>query len=93
MLGPQRSLKSKVKTSKPALYLPFNLVSSAPTWFEMEENKNRNVYVSGLPLDITVEEFVELMSKCGIVMEDDDGIKTKPLCLVVKVVRLQGTRK
>uniref|UniRef100_A0A4W5N5Q3 17S U2 SnRNP complex component HTATSF1 n=1 Tax=Hucho hucho TaxID=62062 RepID=A0A4W5N5Q3_9TELE len=27
-------------------------------------------YSSGLPLDITTEEFVELMSKCGIVMRD-----------------------
>lgn len=39
----------------------------------MEEDKNRNVYVSGLPLDITMEEFLELMTKCGIVMEDEDG--------------------
>jgi len=39
----------------------------------MDEEKNHNVYVSGLPLDITREEFVEMMSKCGIIMEDDDG--------------------
>lgn len=45
----------------------------APTWFEMEDEKNHNVYVSGLPMDITVEEFVEMMSKCGIIMEDEDG--------------------
>uniref|UniRef100_A0A4W5N3R6 HIV-1 Tat specific factor 1 n=1 Tax=Hucho hucho TaxID=62062 RepID=A0A4W5N3R6_9TELE len=39
-------------------------------WFDVETDKNTNVYVSGLPLDITTEEFVELMSKCGIVMRD-----------------------
>lgn len=46
---------------------------AVPTWFDMDEEKNRNVYVSGLPLDITMEEFVEMMTKCGIVMEDEDG--------------------
>ncbi|XP_037604027.1 HIV Tat-specific factor 1 [Sebastes umbrosus] len=41
-----------------------------PGWFDIEENKNTNVYVSGLPPDISTEEFAELMSKCGIVMRD-----------------------
>ncbi|XP_035522212.1 HIV Tat-specific factor 1 [Morone saxatilis] len=39
-------------------------------WFDIDDNKNTNVYVSGLPPDISNEEFVELMSKCGIVMRD-----------------------
>ncbi|XP_031664040.1 17S U2 SnRNP complex component HTATSF1 isoform X1 [Oncorhynchus kisutch] len=39
-------------------------------WFDVETDKNTNVYVSGLPPDITTEEFVEVMSKCGIVMRD-----------------------
>ena len=80
-------------------------------WFDVDDNKNTNVYVSGsyykntllsshhtqkdnsssplikkttaegndrlcgspspgLPLDISSEEFVELMSKCGIVLRD-----------------------
>lgn len=39
-------------------------------WFDIDENKNTNVYVSGLPPDIGTDEFVELMSKCGIVMRD-----------------------
>lgn len=39
-------------------------------WFDIDENKNTNVYVSGLPPDIGTDEFVELMSKCGIVMKD-----------------------
>ncbi|EDV24533.1 HIV Tat-specific factor 1-like protein [Trichoplax sp. H2] len=41
-------------------------------WFDVDETKNTNVYVSGLPMDTTEEEFVELMSKCGIIMQDDD---------------------
>ncbi|XP_023700115.2 17S U2 SnRNP complex component HTATSF1 [Paramormyrops kingsleyae] len=41
-----------------------------PGWFNLEEDKNTNVYVSGLPPDITPEEFAEIMSKCGIVMRD-----------------------
>ncbi|XP_051904055.1 HIV Tat-specific factor 1 [Hippocampus zosterae] len=41
-----------------------------PGWFDMEDTKNTNVYVSGLPPDTSPEEFVALMSKCGIVMRD-----------------------
>ncbi|MCJ8742146.1 hypothetical protein PDJAM_G00078680 [Pangasius djambal] len=41
-----------------------------PGWFDIEKEKNTNVYVSGLPPDITPDEFVELMSKCGIIMRD-----------------------
>ncbi|XP_069468902.1 17S U2 SnRNP complex component HTATSF1 [Ambystoma mexicanum] len=39
-------------------------------WFEVEEDRNTNVYVTGLPPDITDDEFVELMSKYGIIMRD-----------------------
>nr|XP_060612406.1 HIV Tat-specific factor 1 [Anolis sagrei ordinatus] len=39
-------------------------------WFHVEEQKNTNVYVTGLPPDITKDEFVEVMSKCGIIMRD-----------------------
>ncbi|XP_046849206.1 HIV Tat-specific factor 1 homolog isoform X2 [Xenia sp. Carnegie-2017] len=48
-----------------------------PAWFEMDETKNTNVYVSGLHEDTTEEEFVELMSKFGIIMEDSDTRKPK----------------
>uniref|UniRef100_A0A8C1THP2 17S U2 SnRNP complex component HTATSF1 n=1 Tax=Cyprinus carpio TaxID=7962 RepID=A0A8C1THP2_CYPCA len=41
-----------------------------PGWFEVEKDKNTNVYVTGLPPDITPDEFVEVMSKCGIIMRD-----------------------
>ena len=42
-------------------------------WFDIEDSKNQNIYISGLPHDITLEEFADLMSKYGIIMEDDEG--------------------
>ncbi|XP_012510940.1 PREDICTED: HIV Tat-specific factor 1 [Propithecus coquereli] len=39
-------------------------------WFHVEDGRNTNVYVSGLPPDITVDEFIQLMSKFGIIMRD-----------------------
>ena len=39
-------------------------------WVDVNEEKNTNVYVSGLPLDITDEEFEAMMSKYGIIMKD-----------------------
>lgn len=47
------------------------------TWFEIDDDKNTNVYVSGLPLDITDEEFEKLMSKYGVVMKDPITHKLK----------------
>ena len=44
--------------------------AAPPTWFEVAPDQNTKVYVSDLPLDITDEEFGELMSKCGMVMKD-----------------------
>uniref|UniRef100_F6R4G6 17S U2 SnRNP complex component HTATSF1 n=2 Tax=Monodelphis domestica TaxID=13616 RepID=F6R4G6_MONDO len=41
-----------------------------PGWFHVEEGRNTNVYVTGLPPDITKDEFIQLMSKCGIIMKD-----------------------
>ncbi|XP_020827440.1 17S U2 SnRNP complex component HTATSF1 isoform X1 [Phascolarctos cinereus] len=41
-----------------------------PGWFQVQEKRNTNVYVTGLPPDITKDEFVQLMSKCGIIMKD-----------------------
>ncbi|KAM8952717.1 17S U2 SnRNP complex component HTATSF1 [Pelodytes ibericus] len=41
-----------------------------PGWFIVEDQRNTNVYVTGLPLDITNEEFAQIMSKCGIIMRD-----------------------
>ncbi|XP_019391971.1 PREDICTED: HIV Tat-specific factor 1 isoform X1 [Crocodylus porosus] len=39
-------------------------------WFQVEEDKNTNVYVTGLPPDVTKDEFIQVMSKCGIIMLD-----------------------
>jgi HIV Tat-specific factor 1 len=47
------------------------------TWFEVNDDKNTNVYVSGLPLDITDEEFEEMMSKYGIITKDPLTYKLK----------------
>lgn len=42
-----------------------------PQWFEVDDEHNTNVYVSNLPSDITDDEFVELMKKCGLIMKDE----------------------
>lgn len=44
-----------------------------PKWFDADPKNDNNVYVAGLPLTTTEEEFVELMSKYGIIMADDQG--------------------
>lgn len=38
-------------------------------WFDLK--KNTSVYVTGLPEDVSVQEMVEVFSKCGIIKEDD----------------------
>jgi len=43
-------------------------------WFEEEETKSTKVYVSNLPLSMTEESFIELMSKCGMIEHD---VRTK----------------
>lgn len=45
-------------------------------WFDVGEESTK-VYVSGLPLDITETEFVDVMQKCGLVMRDVDSGKMK----------------
>ncbi|CAH2233166.1 HIV Tat-specific factor 1 [Pararge aegeria] len=48
-----------------------------PQWFQPSEEKNTKVYVSNLPLDITEEEFVNFMQKCGLVERDPRTQKMK----------------
>lgn len=48
-----------------------------PNWFDVDEKQNTKVYVSNLPPDITEEEFVDLMQKCGLVMRDPHTGKMK----------------
>ncbi|CRK96098.1 CLUMA_CG009534, isoform A, partial [Clunio marinus] len=57
---PQTSNEAKKRKAPPA----------PPKWFELPPEQNTKVYVSNLPLDITEEEFSELMGKCGMVMKD-----------------------
>lgn len=69
-----------------------------PTWFEVDEAHNTAIYVSGLPLDITLEELTELFNKCGLIARDEKGkdkiklyrdsageLKGDALCTYIKV--------
>ena len=38
-------------------------------WFEVDEKHNSKVYVTNLPTDITEQEFVDFMQKCGLVLK------------------------
>lgn len=51
--------------------------ANQPQWFEEEPDKCTKVYVSNLPDDITEEEFVEVMSKCGMIFRDPKTKKMK----------------
>lgn len=53
------------------------LPPAPPKWFEVDQQQNTKVYVSNLPLDITEEEFGEVMAKCGMVMKDLKSGKLK----------------
>ncbi|KAJ8975510.1 hypothetical protein NQ317_010625 [Molorchus minor] len=58
--------------------------ASDPTWFEINENQNTNVYVSHLPLDIEEQEFVDLMQKCGL-EHGTDLLKGDGLCTYIRI--------
>ncbi|XP_012530763.1 HIV Tat-specific factor 1 homolog [Monomorium pharaonis] len=57
----QRKMEAKRKAQEP------------PTWFEIDEAHNTAIYVSGLPLDITMEELTQLFTKCGLIARDEKG--------------------
>ncbi|UYV79702.1 HTATSF1 [Cordylochernes scorpioides] len=61
-----------------------------PAWFDVDEAHNTKVYVTNLPLDITEEEFVELMSKCGMLMKDPDTNQFKVKLYRDKEGQLKG---
>ncbi|XP_055619646.1 HIV Tat-specific factor 1 homolog [Toxorhynchites rutilus septentrionalis] len=48
-----------------------------PKWFDLKPEHNTKVYVTNLPLDITEEEFGEIMGKCGMVLKDGKTNKLK----------------
>lgn len=64
-LPEQTPLKKKSKKDKGE-----HKKMSEATWFELEDSKNTSIYVSNLPTDISEEEFVDFMQKCGLVMRD-----------------------
>ncbi|KAK4263447.1 hypothetical protein QN277_028850 [Acacia crassicarpa] len=45
------------------------------SWFELKVNTN--VYVTGLPEDVSTDEVVEVFSKCGIIKEDHETKKPR----------------
>ncbi|XP_031784805.1 HIV Tat-specific factor 1 homolog [Nasonia vitripennis] len=44
-----------------------------PTWFDIDEAHNTTIYISNLPLDVTMEELKELVTKCGLLARDEKG--------------------
>ncbi|CAH1799935.1 unnamed protein product [Owenia fusiformis] len=48
-----------------------------PKWFEVEDDKQTQMYISDMPNDITDDELNDLMSKCGMIMFDPHTKKPK----------------
>ena len=55
----QKKAEAKRKASEP------------PTWFEIDQAHNTAIYISGLPMDITMDELTELVTKCGLLARDE----------------------
>lgn len=67
----QESLKKLTKKEKKAENKRKN--QEPPTWFDIDEAHNTTIYISNLPLDITMEELKELVTKCGLLARDEKG--------------------
>ncbi|PKA66716.1 Splicing factor U2af large subunit B [Apostasia shenzhenica] len=65
---PKRKLPDKATQKKEANQPP-------DSWFDLKVNTN--VYVTGLPEDVTSEEVVEVFSKCGFIKEDPETKKPR----------------
>lgn len=59
-------------------------------WFEESTETNTKVYVSNLPEDITEEEFIEVMSKCGMIFRDPATNKFKVKLYAERNGQLKG---
>lgn len=70
--------------------LTINFLPDFAEWFEMDPTQNTKVYVSNLPLDITIDEFAELMGKCGLVMRDPQTQKYKLKLYTEKNGQIKG---
>ncbi|XP_069686436.1 17S U2 SnRNP complex component HTATSF1 [Periplaneta americana] len=72
-----KEAEAKSESSEDKAALKRKAMPQDPSWFEMDEQHNTKVYVSNLPLDITEQEFVDVMQKCGLVMRDTETGKMK----------------
>ncbi|XP_066334857.1 splicing factor U2AF-associated protein 2-like [Miscanthus floridulus] len=68
-----RGDKKRKSSEKPAEKKEAN--KPPDSWFDLKVNTH--VYVNGLPDDVTVEEIVEVFSKCGIIKEDPETKKPR----------------
>ncbi|KAH9508976.1 HIV Tat-specific factor 1 [Bulinus truncatus] len=46
-------------------------------WFDVNPESSTQLYINGLPLDITDDEFKDIVSKCGLIMFDPSTQKPK----------------
>lgn len=61
---------------------------------QKKKRVNTSIYVSGVPSDVTVQEFGDFFSKCGLIKEDLDGKLSGRLYVVQSVnTRYTGTPK
>lgn len=81
--------------------------ASEPSWFEMDDQHNTKVYVSNLPPEITEQEFIDFMQKCGLIQKDiktnkfkiklyrepDGTLKGDALCDYIKIESVDLTLK
>ncbi|XP_012136068.1 RRM1_TatSF1_like and RRM2_TatSF1_like domain-containing protein barc isoform X2 [Megachile rotundata] len=70
--APEPEVKTKVEKEKKKVEAK-RKAQDPPTWFEVDEAHNTAIYVSGLPLDITLDELTELFNKCGLIARDEKG--------------------
>lgn len=56
---------------------PAKKAKPEPKWFDVDDERNRNIYISNLPLDITEEELLKLVEKYGMVAKDSKTNKFK----------------
>lgn len=61
-----------------------------PEWFNVDDEHNTNVYINNLPEDITMEEFIELMQKCGLILKDTETNQYKIKLYKNKDGKLKG---